>query len=213
MMELKKLLRPPLVVELSSLPRMMKSISFTGSPSREIYVFSGHRNDTSRSQMASRSWSSISEKKGTCIAERSKKHAGELDIKFQLEVEATANTASFCFFPSKYSKYSIRNFQKLKIMLIQLGRESITTTYTSNKVQTKMALHIPTYISRQSLQDGLLFYSSCCKPFNLNKPPDTFLKVSWELMMPHPLIHVPLPQSPLLKPFTDRLQVCLNEEE
>jgi hypothetical protein len=76
-----------------------------------------------------------------------------------------------------------------------------------------MSLHIPAYVSRQSLQDGLFFYSSCRKPFNLNKPPDTFLKMSWELMMSHPLVHVPLPQPPLLKPFTDRLQVCLKEEK
>jgi hypothetical protein len=100
MMELKKLLRPPFVVELSSFPRIMKSISFTGSPSREMYVFSGHRKDTSRSQMASRSWLSISEKKGTCIAEM------QNGIKKQW-----CNRASTCLLPS-------RSFRKLKALLI-----------------------------------------------------------------------------------------------
>ncbi|CAA7395818.1 unnamed protein product [Spirodela intermedia] len=37
-MELKKPLRPPLVVELSNRPLITKSISFTGSPSRTINV-------------------------------------------------------------------------------------------------------------------------------------------------------------------------------
>ncbi|WVZ82215.1 hypothetical protein U9M48_029502, partial [Paspalum notatum var. saurae] len=36
--ELKKPVRPPSVVELSSLPRMINNISVTGSPSRTIYV-------------------------------------------------------------------------------------------------------------------------------------------------------------------------------
>lgn len=35
-MELKNPERPPFVVELSSWPRIMKSISFTGSPSRTM---------------------------------------------------------------------------------------------------------------------------------------------------------------------------------
>ncbi|URD91984.1 hypothetical protein MUK42_32392 [Musa troglodytarum] len=37
-MELKKPVRPPLVVALSNLPRIMKSISVTGSPSRTIIM-------------------------------------------------------------------------------------------------------------------------------------------------------------------------------
>ncbi|URE02518.1 hypothetical protein MUK42_27964, partial [Musa troglodytarum] len=53
--ELKKPVRPPLVVELSNLPRIMKSISVTGSPSRTMYVPSVLREDTRRSHMASRS--------------------------------------------------------------------------------------------------------------------------------------------------------------
>ncbi|BAS81301.1 Os02g0789150 [Oryza sativa Japonica Group] len=53
--ELKKPVRPPFVVELSSFPRMMKSISVTGSPSRTMYVPCVHNDDTRRSQMASKS--------------------------------------------------------------------------------------------------------------------------------------------------------------
>ena len=64
-MELKKLDWPPLAVELSSWPLMMKSISFTGSPSRTIYASWVLKDDTRRSHMASKSWSSICEKKGT----------------------------------------------------------------------------------------------------------------------------------------------------
>ncbi|CAA6659502.1 unnamed protein product [Spirodela intermedia] len=58
-MELKKPLRPPLVVELSNRPLITKSISFTGSPSRTINVPCVLRQETRRSQMASRSCASI----------------------------------------------------------------------------------------------------------------------------------------------------------
>jgi hypothetical protein len=105
MIELKKLLRPPFVVELSSFPRMIKSISFTGSPSREMYVFSGHRKDTSRSQMASRSWSS-SQRKRVPALQNGMKSCNGMCMKFQLAVEAMvkSNRASTRLFPSKYSK-------------------------------------------------------------------------------------------------------------
>ncbi|CAN6449625.1 unnamed protein product [Victoria cruziana] len=54
-MQLKKPVRPPLVVELSSLPRITKSISLTGSPSRTINVPSVLKEETRRSHMASKS--------------------------------------------------------------------------------------------------------------------------------------------------------------
>ncbi|CAN6460210.1 unnamed protein product [Victoria cruziana] len=57
--ELKKPVLPPLVVELSSCPRIMNSISVTGSPSRTMYVPSVLKQETRRSHMASNSWSSI----------------------------------------------------------------------------------------------------------------------------------------------------------
>ena len=54
-MELKKPDRPPFVVELSSWPLMMNSISFTGSPSRTKYASWVLKDDTRRSHMASKS--------------------------------------------------------------------------------------------------------------------------------------------------------------
>ncbi|KAK2970898.1 hypothetical protein RJ640_005255 [Escallonia rubra] len=65
-MELKNPDLPPLVVELSSWPLITNSISFTGSPSRTMYVSLVLKDETRRSHIASRSWSSICEKKGTC---------------------------------------------------------------------------------------------------------------------------------------------------
>ncbi|KAF3782622.1 hypothetical protein EJ110_NYTH33802 [Nymphaea thermarum] len=53
--ELKKPVLPPLVVELSSCPRIMNSISVTGSPSRTMYVPSVLKLETRRSHMASNS--------------------------------------------------------------------------------------------------------------------------------------------------------------
>ncbi|KAG9152510.1 hypothetical protein Leryth_016436, partial [Lithospermum erythrorhizon] len=59
LIELKKPVRPPFVVYESRFPRMMNSISFTGSPSRIIQVPSVHREGLRRSQMASSMLSSI----------------------------------------------------------------------------------------------------------------------------------------------------------
>ena len=53
--ELKNPDLPPLVVELSSRPLMTNSISFTGSPSRIMYVSLVFKDETRRSHMASRS--------------------------------------------------------------------------------------------------------------------------------------------------------------
>lgn len=64
-MELKNPVLPPSVVELSTCPLMMKSISLTGSPSRTMYVSFVFNDDTRRSHIASRSWSSIWPKNGT----------------------------------------------------------------------------------------------------------------------------------------------------
>jgi hypothetical protein len=55
MIELKKPVLPPLVVELSSLPLITNNISVTGSPSRTIYVPSVLREETRRSHIASSS--------------------------------------------------------------------------------------------------------------------------------------------------------------
>lgn len=63
--ELKNPDRPPSVVELSIWPLMMKSISFTGSPSRVTYVSLVFNDGTKRSHIASMSWSSICAKNGT----------------------------------------------------------------------------------------------------------------------------------------------------
>nr|GMD11913.1 hypothetical protein CR513_22217 [Ipomoea batatas] len=66
MPRLKKPLLPPSVVILSILPRMTKSISWTGSPSRTTYVFSVYKLGFSRSHIASSSLSSMFAKRGTC---------------------------------------------------------------------------------------------------------------------------------------------------
>nr|GLL21396.1 hypothetical protein CR513_22217 [Ipomoea trifida] len=65
MPRLKKPLLPPSVVTLSMRPRMTKSISSTGSPSRTMYVFSVNKHGFSRSHMASSSLSSMFANRGT----------------------------------------------------------------------------------------------------------------------------------------------------
>ncbi|CAA7408668.1 unnamed protein product [Spirodela intermedia] len=54
---LKKPVLPPLVVALSSVPRMMNSISSTGSPSRTMMLDPVYRTGFSLSHIASISWS------------------------------------------------------------------------------------------------------------------------------------------------------------
>uniref|UniRef100_A0A3Q7F9S9 Uncharacterized protein n=1 Tax=Solanum lycopersicum TaxID=4081 RepID=A0A3Q7F9S9_SOLLC len=68
--ELKNPDLPPFVVELSSCPLMIKSISLTGSSSRTTYVPIMLRVDTRRSHIASSNWSSICSKNGTCAVRR-----------------------------------------------------------------------------------------------------------------------------------------------
>uniref|UniRef100_A0A3Q7H2P7 Uncharacterized protein n=1 Tax=Solanum lycopersicum TaxID=4081 RepID=A0A3Q7H2P7_SOLLC len=64
-LRLKKPLLPPSVVTLSRRPRMMKSISSTGSPSRTMCVFSIYKHGFRRSQIASSNLSSIFSNRGT----------------------------------------------------------------------------------------------------------------------------------------------------
>ncbi|URE20143.1 hypothetical protein MUK42_37649, partial [Musa troglodytarum] len=78
-LRLKNPLLPPSVVILSSRPRMMKTISSTGSPSLRIYVFSVKRVGFSRSQIASSNRSSIFSNRGTC---RPRKESKSINLKY-----------------------------------------------------------------------------------------------------------------------------------
>ncbi|WVZ76968.1 hypothetical protein U9M48_024876 [Paspalum notatum var. saurae] len=65
-LELKKPVCPPFVVVLSRVPLIMKSISFTGSPSRMMQLPSVYSIGFRRSHMASKSCSSMFSNIGTC---------------------------------------------------------------------------------------------------------------------------------------------------
>ncbi|KAK2999628.1 hypothetical protein RJ639_023262 [Escallonia herrerae] len=98
-MELKNPDLPPLVVELASWPLITNSISFTGSPSLTMYVSLVLKDETRRSHIASRSWSSICEKKGTCNIKPYKIPLLKLEIRHQASKDAKLDHQQALSFP------------------------------------------------------------------------------------------------------------------
>lgn len=83
-------------------------------------------------------------------------------------------------------------------------------TYTSNKINTQMALNVTSEIQRKAFENTFFVHSMGCNPFVQIIPANTLLQFRWQLPVVHPLFCISSFNSPLFQSCSGGLEVCLS---